>query len=249
MNRFLSSLLGTLVTAALLWSSLPAYAQDDKARTASAEEDPYLQTCDLADRSRCHRFTKAKKYYFELNPDATEEEWLDMERLLRPFTNPAKMAEIMAHPARMASWMAGLSSPDAVHLMMRCSQEPIMWNTWMRTFTDPGIMMQAMLPFMNPGTYFKWAFAPMDPNVYAGFAPLADPELYTAWGDRLAQPKYYEPLYSWLNPQWSIDRMTWAMNPATYGNLFAWWTQAFAYPTQAPATGYPIVPSPSSSGS
>ena len=245
MNRFLSTLLGTLLVAvALTGGSVTAHAQDDKAVAVSAEEDPYLQTCDLADRSRCHRFTKARQYYFELNPDASEEEWLKMERLLRPFTNPAKMAEIMADPARVAKWMAGLSSPDAVHLMMRCSQEPIMWNTWMRTFTDPDIMMQAMLPFMNPLTYFKWAFAPMDPNVYAGFAPLADPKLYTAWSDKLAQPKYYEPLYSWMYPQWSIDRMAWAMNPETYGNLFVWWAQAFAYPTQASATGSPS-PNPS----
>lgn len=239
MNRILNALLGTLAAAAIGLGSLPVSAQDDNALSVAAEEDSYLQTCDLADRSRCHRFTKAKQYYFELNPDASQEEWLDMERLLRPFTNPAKMAEIMADPARMAQWMAGLSSPDAVHLMMRCSQEPIMWNTWMRTFTDPEIMMQAMLPFMNPLTYFKWAFAPMDPNVYAGFAPLAEPELYSAWGDKLAQPKYYEPLYSWMYPQWSIDRMAWAMNPETYGNLFVWWAQAFAYPTQASAPGSP----------
>ena len=72
MNRFLSSLLGTVVTAALIWGSLPAHAQGDKVLAVSAEEDPYLQTCDLADRSRCHRFTKARQYYFELNPDATE---------------------------------------------------------------------------------------------------------------------------------------------------------------------------------
>ena len=246
MNSFLNSLLGTLVAAVFILGSLPVFAQEEKALSASLEEDSYLKTCDLADRSRCHRFTKAKHYYFELNPDASQEEWLDMEGLLRPFTNPAKMAEIMADPARMAKWMAGLSSPDAVHLMMRCSQEPIMWNTWMRTFTDPEIMMQAMLPFMNPLTYFKWAFAPMDQNVYAGFAPLADPELDTAWGNRLAQPKYYEPLYSGMYPQWSNDRMAWAMNPETYGNMFVWWTQAFTYPTQVPATG---SPSPKSSGS
>ena len=174
----------------------------------AAEKD----VCDIND-PYCHRFTKAEEYFKKLNPSASEEEWQTLRGDLRAFTDPERMAAVMANPARFAEWIVALSDPDAVHLMLRCSQEPVMWNTWLRVMTDPEKMMKAAFVFMNPGMYMQWTFAPMNPQVHAKLAPLADDKLWADWTKKGTNPVFHEPLYSWINPQWWVDRMTWAMDP------------------------------------
>ena len=116
-----------------------------------------------------------------------------------------------------------------------------MWNTWMRVMTNPEKMMQAGMVFMNPMVYFNWMMAPVNQQVYAKLEPLTGEQLRADWSNKLDNGTFYEPLYSWTDPQWSVDRMTWAMDPGTFGNMFAWFTQGFnAYPAPAsPATAAP----------
>lgn len=196
-------------------------------------------SCDLND-PYCHRFSKAEEYFKKLNPDASEEEWVTLRGHLRTFTDPARLSAVMADPVKFAEWLAALSDPDAVHLMVRCMQEPVMWNTWMRVVSNPEKMMQAGMVLINPMVYVNWMMAPMNQQVYAKLEPLTDDQLWTDWGAKLDNGTFYEPLYSWTNPQWSVDRMTWAMDPNTYGNIFAWFTQSFA--TYSP--GQPAATTP-----
>ncbi len=207
--------LSALVAAAVISTAPVAYAAVDE------------QTCDIND-PYCHRFTKAEEYFKQLNPNATEEEWLQLREHLRVFTDPARMAAVMGDPVKFAEWMAALSDPDAVHLMMRCSQEPIMWNTWLRNFSNPDLLFKAGVVFVNPLTYLQWMVAPVNTQVYAKLAPLVSSELWADWGNKATTLKFYEPLYSWVDPQWTVDRVNWAFDPNTYGNLFYWFTQVFA---------------------
>ena len=202
--------------------------------STSYAETSGADTCDLND-PYCHRFTKAEEYFKKLNPDASEEEWLRMRGHLRAFTDPVRLAQVMGDPVQAADFMAALSDPDAVHLMLRCAQEPIMWDTWLRVMTNPEKMMNAGLVFINPLVYFNWMMAPLNPQVYAKLAPLVESELWSDWAAKSANPTFYEPLYSWIDPQWSVDRIFWAMNPNTYGNMFAWFTQALSASTPTTA--------------
>jgi hypothetical protein len=177
--------------------------------------------CDLNDRY-CHRFVKAEQYYREINPDATDEDWAKMQALLRPFTDPASMTAIMADPARLTAWMTGLTDPDAIHLMMRCSQEPIMWNTWLKVAGNPVKLAEAMIPFFYPSTYINWIIAPVNPKVYAGFGDLVSADYYADWGNKAGMLTFYEPLWSWVDPQWTVDRLAWLVSPEPYASPFQW---------------------------
>jgi len=179
------------------------------------------ETCELDDQY-CHRFVKAEQYYKELNPDATPEEWQHMQSLLRPFTDPEAMAAVMADPAKLSAWMTGLTDPDALHLMMRCSQEPVMWNTWLRAMGNPVKMAKATLPFMNPVTYVKWMMAPIDLDMYAGFAPFISGDYYVDWANKATTLKFYEPTWSWAYPEWTVDKVTWMLDPQTYLHPIRW---------------------------
>ncbi len=207
--------------------------------TGHAAEATALDTCDLND-PYCHRFTKAEAYFNKLNPDASEEEWLKLCVHLRAFTDPERMAQVMADPAQFAEFLVALSDPDAVHLMLRCAQKPIMWNTWMQVVTNPEKMMKAGFVVMNPFTYFSWMMAPVNPQMYANLTTFGDAHLWADWTRKGADPTFFEPLYAWLNPQWSVERTTWAMDPNTYGNMFVWFTQGLA--SYAPTAGTTTVP-------
>lgn len=207
--------------------------------SASQADTAGTDTCDLND-PYCHRFSKAEEYFKKLNPEASEEEWLTLRGHLRAFTDPARLSAVMADPVKFADWLTALSDPDAVHLMVRCMQEPVMWNTWMRVMTNPEKMMQAGMVFMNPMVYFNWMMAPMNQQVYAKLEPLTDDQLWADWSSKLDNGTFYEPLYAWTDPQWSVDRVTWAVDPSTYGNMFAWFAQGFnAYPAAAPVPTTP----------
>lgn len=238
----ITRLLGGVVLASTLQAA-PVLAQQQQTAPAPAPQAapaPVAQTstCDPS-KGYCHDFSKAKQYYMELNPNATQEEWLKMEATLRPFTDPEIMAEIMADPARLSAWMTALMDPDAIHLMMRCSQEPVMWNTWLRTMTNPVKIASAMIPFVNPVTYLKWMIAPVNPQVYAGMAPLINGNFYADWGSKLATLKFYEPMYSWIYPQWTFDRVLWSLNPYTYVNMFSWLIEPFTTTYAPQATQLP----------
>lgn len=177
--------------------------------------------CDLDDRY-CHRFVKAEQFFHEINPDASEEDWVRMQSMLRPFTDPSAMTAIMADPARLSAWLTGLTDPDALHLMMRCSQEPIMWNSWLKMAGNPVRMAEAMVPFLYPNTYFKWMAAPLNPDFYAGFGPLLSTDYYADWADKATTAKFYEPVWSWVYPQWTVDRLSWLVSAEPYTSPFQW---------------------------
>ncbi len=194
------------------------------ATVANAAEE---ESCTAGD-AYCHQFVKAEGFYRELNPNATDEEWKHMQSLLGPMTDPVSMAETFANPAKLTAWMTGLTDPDAIHLMMRCSQEPVMWNTWLKMLGNPVKMAEATFPFFDPRTYLNWMVAPVNPKVYAGMAPLISVDYYADWLTKATTLKFYEPTWSWAYPQWTIDRVSWAFSAEPYAAPFQWLVDSFS---------------------
>jgi len=44
--------------------------------------------------------------------------------------------------------------------------------------------------------------------------------LYADWANKGTKIKLYEPTWSFMNPQWTMDRLAWAIDPKTYVNPF-----------------------------
>jgi len=187
--------------------------------TTAAEEVAADPTCDVAD-TYCHNFAKAKEYYLELGN--TEESFDALAQHLRVFTDFGLMARVMGDPEESAKLMAVLADPDAMHLMLRCMQEPAMWDTWVKQLTNPQAYIEMSLVAINPMTYIKWMASPVNADVYSALKPFVQSELYADWANKGTQVRFYEPTWSFMDPQRTVDRLAWTIDPKTYVNPFAW---------------------------
>jgi hypothetical protein len=194
-------------------------AEEVVAPTAVAKEVVAEPACDVAD-PYCHNFAKAKEYYLELGN--TEESFEALVQHLRAFTDFGLMARVMGDPEESAKLMAVLADPDVVHLMLRGMQEPVMWDTWVKQLTNPQAYIEMSLVAINPMTYIKWMTSPVNVDVYSALKPFVQSELYADWANKGTKIKLYEPTWSFMNPQWTVDRLAWAIDPKTYVNPFTW---------------------------
>ena len=194
-------------------------AEEVVAPTAVAKEVVAEPACDVAD-PYCHNFAKAKEYYLELGN--TEESFEALVPHLRVFTDFGLMARVMGDPEESAKLMAALADPDVVHLMLRGMQEPVMWDTWVKQLTNPQAYIEMSLVAINPMTYIKWMTSPVNVDVYSALKPFVQSELYADWANKGTKIKLYEPTWSFMNPQWTVDRLAWAIDPKTYVNPFTW---------------------------
>ena len=194
-------------------------AEEVVAPTAVAKEVVAEAACDVAD-PYCHNFAKAKEYYLELGN--TEESFEALVQHLRVFTDFGLMARVMGDPEESAKLMAVLADPDVVHLMLRGMQEPVMWDTWVKQLTNPQAYIEMSLVAINPMTYIKWMTSPVNVDVYSALKPFVQSELYADWANKGTKIKLYEPTWSFMNPQWTVDRLAWAIDPKTYVNPFTW---------------------------
>ena len=168
-----------------------------------------------------HKFEKALQYYLEFNPDKTAEDFEKLRPWLKPFTDVEIMMDMFSDPRKMVQWMNAISEPEAVYLMMKCSTEPVMWDTWMRGMTDYDKMMRTMVRFMDPGMYMRWMMAPMNPQVWAPMAQFMDPNYYMKWMTALGNPTFYQPFFAWTNPNWYTPRLSWMVDPQSYAPIFS----------------------------
>ncbi|MDH3716245.1 MAG: hypothetical protein OET44_20640 [Gammaproteobacteria bacterium] len=162
-----------------------------------------------------HKFEKAERYYAECA--AVEEGDFDaIKPYLRAFTDMEVMAQTMADPVEFAKLMQITSDPRTMHVMMKCSTEPVMWDTWMRGLTDWQKMSRTMTYFMNPGMYMAWITAPMNPQMYAPMFQMMNPAYYTRWTNAMMNPAFYQPMFAFADPNWYTPRLQWMMDPRSY---------------------------------
>ncbi len=166
-----------------------------------------------------HKFEKAKDYYAECK-HTSGEQFDAIRPYLKAFTDIEVMADMMADPAKFMKLIQVVNDPRVMHVMMKCSTEPVMWDTWMRGLSDPNKMMKAGIRFMNPMMYFNWAMAPMNPQTYAPMMSMMSPQYYVNWTNAMANPAFYSPFFSMMDPNWYTPRMQWMMNPASFAPMF-----------------------------
>lgn len=178
-----------------------------------------------------HKFEKAKEYYAECK-HVTDEDFAAIKPYLKAFTDVEVMADMMSQPQQFAQLMMVVNDPRTMHVMMKCSMEPVMWETWMRGLSDPAKMMRAASRFMNPQMYFNWSMAPMNPQMYAPMMAMMNPQYYMNWTNAMMNPAFYNPMMAMMDPNWYATRMNWAANPESYASMFNMMNQ-FSYVDEA----------------
>ncbi len=166
-----------------------------------------------------HKFEKAEKYYGECK-NVSQGDFETIRPYLKAFTDAEVMAEMMADPAKLAKLMQVVNDPRTMHVMMKCSTEPVMWDTWMRGLSDPVKLMNAAARFFNPMVYFKWAMAPMNPQMYAPMFSMMNPQYYVNWTNAIMNPAFHDPMTALMNPNWYTPRLQWMMDPKSFQPMF-----------------------------
>ena len=140
-----------------------------------------------------HKFEQAIQHYAEC-PGVTGEDFERIRVDLRAFTDMEVMAKTFANPLRTARLMRVVNDPRTMHVMIKRSTGPVMWDTWMRGLTDYSKMMRAALRFVDPGLYKNWMMATMDPAIYQPLFTFMNPAYYTS----LFKPNWYTPRVQWM---------------------------------------------------
>ena len=166
-----------------------------------------------------HKFEKAQAYYGRCEHTESAE-FDEIRPYLKGFTDVEVLTRIMSDPVETAKLMRIISDPRTMHVMMKCSTEPVMWDTWMRGLTDFNKLFRASTVFMNPMTYANWMMAPFRPEVYTAMFGMISPENLGRWGTALVNPTFYEPIYQPLTSiSWYEPRLNWMMDPKSYEPL------------------------------
>ena len=117
--------------------------------------------------------------------------------------------------------------------MMKCSTEPVMWDTWMHGLTDYDKLMRAAMRFMNPMVYMNWMMAPMNPAMYQPMMAFANPNYYMNWMNAAMNPTFYQPMFSMMDPNWYTPRLQWMTNPNSFQPLLGAFNLAESAPQPA----------------
>ena len=174
-----------------------------------------MANAEVTQKNPEHKFELAKQYYGQCQ-GVSEADFEKIRPHLKAFTDVAVMAETMADPAKFAKLVEVVNDPRTLHVMMKCSTEPVMWETWMRGLSNPVQMMNAGFRFMDPNVYMKWMMAPMNPAMYAPMFTMMNPAYYTRWMTAAMNPTVYQPFFAFADPNWYLPRMQWMMSPASY---------------------------------
>lgn len=187
-----------------------------------------------------HKFELAKKYYAEC-AGVSGDEFEKIRPHLHAFTDMEIMADYMSDPAKMAQLMATVNDPRTLHVMMKCSTEPVMWDTWLRNLTDPNKMIRTGMRFMNPTMYMNWMMAPMNPGVWNPMLSMISPESLGRWGTALVNPAFYQPMFAPMDLNWYDKRLRWMANPQSLQPVYNMLGLQSLMP--APAA-MPVAPAP-----
>lgn len=203
-QRITKSVFATLLLAAVAGAGI------------SAEPPPGT---DARTQAMEHKFEKAKQYYGECQ-GVDQGDFEKIRPHLKAFTDMEVMAEYMSDPAKFAQLAQTIYDPRTIHVMMKCSTEPVMWDTWMSGMTDFDKMMRTAMRFMNPAMYMNWMMAPMNPNVWGPMMGMMDPNMMARWTTAMANPAFYQPFFAPMDPNWYTPRMQWMMDPRSMQPMF-----------------------------
>lgn len=187
-----------------------------------------------------HKFELAKEYYAQCK-GVEAEDFEKIREYLRAFTDVEVMADMMADPAKAAKLMTVVNDPRTMHVMMKCSTEPVMWDTWMHGLTDYNKLMRAAMRFMNPMVYMNWMMAPMNPAMYQPMMAFANPNYYMNWMNAAMNPTFYQPMFSMMDPNWYTPRLQWMMNPNSFQPLLGAFNLAESAPQPAAESAEPAA--------
>ena len=235
MKSFISytAALGLAVTLGL---SLPATAAETEAESDTTT-DVVQSTAMSKEQDRQyqmeHKFEKAEKYYAECI-NVPEGRFEEIRPFLKAFTDVEVMVDMMSDPVKFAQLMDVVNDPHTMHVMMKCSTEPVMWDTWVRGLGDYNKMMRAMVRFMDPAMYMRWMMAPMNPQVWAPMFRFMDPNYYTKWMVAMMNPTFYQPFYAFMDPNWYTPRLQWMMDPQSFAPLYSAFTSVQQPSAQQP---------------
>ena len=236
MKRLHAFALAGLIAGA---TSMVVMAADENATPAPPTAPEVTSQAEPAPEAGAgeHKFELAKQYYGQCK-GVSADDFENIRTYMKAFTDAEAMAETMADPVRFFQLVNIVNDPRTIHVMMKCSTEPVMWDTWMRGATDYEKMTRAMMRFANPGMVMAWMMAPMNPQVWKPVAEMADPNRYmVTWAQALANPTFYDPMLAPLDPAWQQKRIDWFMNPASFQPFFQMFN-AFA----GPATSMFVAP-------
>ncbi len=166
-----------------------------------------------------HKFEKAARYYAECK-NASSKEFDEIRPYLKAFTDSEVMAETMNDPERFFRLMEIINDPRTIHVMMNCSLEPVMWDTWMRGLTDFPKLWNASIKLMNPQGMVKWMMAPMNPKIWGSMMRHMEPQRYVRWASAFTNEDFYKPLTSFLDTDWYEPRLAWFVDPQSYAPLY-----------------------------
>lgn len=184
-----------------------------------------------------HKFELAKKYYAEC-AGVSEGDFEKIRPHLKAFTDMEIMADYMSDPVKMAQLMATVNDPRTIHVMLKCSTEPVMWDTWLRNLTDPNKMIRTGMRFMNPMMYMNWMFAPINPGVWNPMLSMLSPASFDRWGRALVNPAFYQPFFAPMDLNWYDKRLRWLADPRSFQPVY----NMFGLQSLMPTTGMPVAP-------
>jgi len=162
-----------------------------------------------------HKFELAAKYYTECK-NVGDGDFDKIRPYLTAFTDMEVMAQTLADPQRLFELMAVINDPRTLHVMAKCSTEPVMWNTWMRGLTDFNKYIASSMVFMSPQTWINWAMAPMNPGVWNAMFSQLDPQRYVQWVTSAFNPQFYAPMLAPMDPAWYGPRVQWLAAPQNW---------------------------------
>ena len=165
-----------------------------------------------------HKFEKAVGYYTQCK-HASRKEFEDIKPYLRAFTDSEVMAETINDPEKFFKLMEIINDPRTIHVMMNCSTEPVMWDTWMRGLTDGNKLWSAAIKLMRPDGMMKWMMSPMNPKIWLSMMQHMDPNRYTRWMEAMGNADFYKPLTDFYRPEWYEPRLAWLTSSKSYAPL------------------------------
>ncbi len=225
-------LLVGLFAASGVLSSL-ATAQDTTTTENTAAPQTVAAEDDRAYQME-HKFELAKSY-FGTCEHTEAAEFDDIRPYLKGFTDVEELTQIMADPIKMTRMMRIVSDPRTINIMMKCSTEPVMWDTWMRGMTDVNKLLRSTLVFMDPMTYINWMMAPFRPEVYSAMFGIISPDNLGRWATALVNPTFYEPMYQPLvSASWYTPRINWLIDPQSYEPLIDMLSLDFGFEETTP---------------
>ena len=165
-----------------------------------------------------NKFEKAAEYYGDCS-GVENADFEAIEEQVRAFTDMVVMAETLNDPVKLFTLMDAINDPHTMHVMAKCSMEPVMWDTWMEGMFNPGKWMEASLAIMNPEGMVAWTMAPLNGDIYKLAANHLNPDKYVKWGTALINPTFYEPLTDMLAVEWYEPRLAWFVEAESYAPM------------------------------